>query len=153
MILNDLVLPIFVFGFFLFVLLSITTYLACRTLQKMPDNKKEREVKNSWTGPEKSSHIIIGVSLLLFIASSILLAINEKIAIIFGLVFMTTSIMVLATTSMLAFAVIDRKGQLSAKTYADHNNGRQFHFTKIVNKNNKFKLKSLIINFSYIRFH
>jgi len=118
MLIGNLVLPIFVIGLFFFIVLSVLAISACIVLERMPNNENEGNTRNSWTGPERSSYIAILAASLLFIVSSILLANGETIIIIFGIGLMIFSIQIPGTTSILAFAAMNKKRQL-AKNSAD----------------------------------
>jgi hypothetical protein len=112
MLVKSLVLPVFIGGLFFIIVLSIMALLACLSLQRMPNNENEGNTRNSWTGPERSSYIAIIATWLLFIVSSIfLLASDEIFKIIMGIGLTVFSIQILATTSILAFAVMNKKRQ------------------------------------------
>lgn len=103
---------LFFVGVLLFnIVTSIGVFLTCRMLEKIPNTDYENEKKreNSWTGPVRSSYIVITATWLMFIVSSILLASGEKIMIVLGVALTIFSIMILGTTFMFAFAVIYRK--------------------------------------------
>ncbi len=113
MLLEDLVLPVFITGLFFIIVLSILAILVGKTLQKMPNNENEISKMDSWTGPERSSYIATIAVWLLFIVSSILLASDDKVLIILGIGLILFGVLILATASILAFAVMQRKNSLT----------------------------------------
>lgn len=127
MLIESLTLPLLITGLFFTIILSIAALLSCKLLQEMPNNGKESEsIRNSWTGPVRSSYIAVAITLLLLAVSVYLLASTDKILIIAGIGLMIFSVMIPATTSILAFAVMNTRRHLmpSSQTLADHNNGR-----------------------------
>ena len=82
----------------------------------MPDNEAETNTRqNSLTRPERTAHITILAVWIMFAASCALLVTGDRILIALGIGITVFCVMILATTSVLAFAVISRKMALNAK--------------------------------------
>ena len=99
----------FIFGLILLPLLSITSVIACRMLQRMYDNEGDSENPgDSWTGPVRSSYIAILAAVLLFVLPSVLLA-NDRLDTILRIAIQVFSVMILMTATLLAGVVIVTK--------------------------------------------
>ena len=113
MLIQSFALPILIAGLFFNIILLLVALLACRLLQEMPNNGRESEnAGKSWTGPVRTSYIVVAVSLSLLAVSAYLLASTDKTLIIMGIGLITFSVMIAATTPMIAVIVMDKRRQL-----------------------------------------
>ena len=122
MLIQSLVLIIFVIALFFVVIFSIAAIAACKMLERMPNNGNEGNTEKSWTRPERASYIAVAFTATLFIVSSYLLASAETFVVIIGIGLITLCLFIPATTSVLAFAVVNEKRQQAKKLLADHHN-------------------------------